>query len=75
MKILPSRRLPTHVGSDAELSYVTDSERDAEALGRQMGGLVSIRRRVVIELPYRPPARTKTSRAAKRPARGNVWDA
>jgi hypothetical protein len=74
MKILPSRRFPTLCGTDAEVFYVADSESDAEALRRQLGGLVDIRRRVVEEVPYGPPLIRQTFQSPKRLLHSNVSD-
>jgi hypothetical protein len=74
MKILPSRRFPTLCGTDAEVFYVADSESDAEALLKQLGGLVDIRRRVVEEIPYGPTFIRQTFQPSRRLSRLNVSD-
>jgi hypothetical protein len=70
MRILSSRRLPTQYGSQTQIAYVADNATDAEALRRQMGGLVDIRQRVVEEVPYGPPVQTFQS--SRRPEHPNV---
>lgn len=72
MRILLSRRFPTLSGPDAGVSYVADNESDAEALRRQMGGLVDIRQRIVEEVPYGQPVARQTFRAFRRLSRPNV---
>jgi hypothetical protein len=72
MKKNPSRRFPTHVGNDPELFYVADSESDAQALHKQLGGLVDIRRRVVEEIPYGPTFVRQTFQPSRRLSRLNV---
>jgi hypothetical protein len=74
MKKLPSRRFPTHRGTDTELFYVADSESDAEALQKQLGGLVDIRRRVVEEIPYGPTFVRQTFQPSRRLSRLSVSD-
>lgn len=72
MRILRSRRLPTHCVSQTQVSYVADNETDAEALRQQMGGLVDIRQRVVEEVPYGQPVIRQTLRRSRRLSRPNV---
>lgn len=56
--------------SDSDISYVTDNERDAEALHRRTGSPVVIRRWVLQESTYRlPTCDAKTSRRPERPRR------
>jgi hypothetical protein len=74
MKKLPSRRFPTHCGTDTELFYVAESESDAEALHKQLGGLVDIRRRVLEEIPYGPIFVRQTFQPSRRLSRSNVLD-
>lgn len=47
----PSRHHP-FAPVEAEVSYVTDNEDDAEALCRQTGQLVTVRRWVLEEVQY-----------------------
>lgn len=74
MKKNPSRRLPTHCGNDPDLCYVADSESDAQALHKQLGGLVDIRRRVVEEIPYGPIFVRQTFQPSRRLSHSNVLD-
>jgi len=47
----PSRPIPS-APVEAEVSYVTDNEEDAEALCRQTGQPVTVRRLVLEEIEY-----------------------
>ena len=51
---------------EAEIAYVADNEHDAQALERQIGGLVEIRQRVVQEVPFLHGQTFQTSRRLRR---------
>jgi hypothetical protein len=53
MKNHPSPRHSVVRTSEAEVAYVADNKGDAQALARQMGGLVEIRYRIIEEVPFR----------------------
>ena len=62
----PSHRLPIVNTPETDIAYIVDNDGDAQALDRQMGGLVEIRQRVVQEVPL---LRRKTSRTFQSPKR------
>ncbi|MDB5341991.1 MAG: hypothetical protein JWP89_368 [Schlesneria sp.] len=64
--LLPHRVLPTAYFVDQQIAYVTDNDRDAEALSCRVDGTVIIKR----ELP-RSPSR-QTFQSPKRSGRSNV---
>lgn len=51
MRSLPHQKLPVYFRVDDQIEYVTDNERDAEALGCSTGRRVVVESRVRAELP------------------------